>query len=225
MITCFLSHSSKDKDNYARLVADYIGKQHCVYDEYTFEAGMPSLAEILRGLKASQLFVLLLSNSALESEWVNFEITNAKILYDAEHIKQLYPIIIDSSITYKDIRIPQWIRDDYNLKLVLQPTIAARRIRQRLRELSWQYHPRLQQRERIFVGRNDKVRDFEERMDDSDLPSPVCVIASGMKGIGRRSFLKYAFTKSNIIMESYRPPAITLNRHESIEDFILNLNP
>lgn len=78
MIRSFLSHSSKDKRNYVEIVARLIGFHNCVYDEYTFEAGMKSLKEILKNISTSHLFVLFISNSALESTWVKREITEAK---------------------------------------------------------------------------------------------------------------------------------------------------
>ena len=41
MIKVFLSHSSKDKDKYVRIVANKLNKLNAniEYDEFTFEAG------------------------------------------------------------------------------------------------------------------------------------------------------------------------------------------
>jgi hypothetical protein len=223
MIKCFLSHSRKDKESYVRIVAEKLGAQNAVYDEFTFEEGMNPLEEIIKGLDSSQLFVLFLSNSSIESEWVKREISEAKKRLSVGMLQRIYPLIIDSEITYQDQRIPSWMRDEYNLKLVTRPTVAARRIRQRLREISWQFHPKLRQREKIFVGRNEQIREFEERIDDFDLPKPICITASGMEQIGRRSFLRHALVKANFMSDSYRPPVFSLARHESIEDLILKL--
>jgi len=224
MIRCFLSHSSKDKKSYVKIVADKLGKQTAVYDEYTFEEGMKSLDEILKNIDSTQLVVIFLSDNSLNSDWVKREIIEAEERVISGVIKQIYPFIIDKKINFKDDRIPQWMRDEYNLKLVSQPTVAARRIRQRLREISWEYHPRLRERRKIFVGRNDQMKEFEERMDDFDLSIPSCIIAAGMKNIGRRTFLRHALVKSNIVSESYNPSFISLGRHESLEDFLLKIH-
>ena len=54
MANIFLSHSSKDKERYVRIVAEKLEKEfdeHSIhYDEHTFEAGMKSLEEIEKGL-------------------------------------------------------------------------------------------------------------------------------------------------------------------------------
>ncbi len=40
MIKAFLSHSlSKDKEHYVRNVANWLGKENIIYDEFTFEEG------------------------------------------------------------------------------------------------------------------------------------------------------------------------------------------
>ncbi|HDZ8479797.1 TPA: toll/interleukin-1 receptor domain-containing protein [Escherichia coli] len=78
MIKAFLSHSSKDKEHYVRNVANWLGKENIIYDEFTFEEGEKTLDQIMEGLGESELFVLFISNSALESEWVKKEITESK---------------------------------------------------------------------------------------------------------------------------------------------------
>lgn len=221
MIRCFLSHSSKDKGSYVEIVAQKVGIANCVYDEYTFEEGMRPLDEILKGLDQSELFVIFISESALQSEWVKFEITNAKQMLDSNKIERIFPLVIDESIHYSDHRIPQWMKDEYNLKYVSRPVVAARRIRQRLREISWKKYPDLKMKSQVFVGRNSLINQFEERIDDFDLEKPSCIIASGVYSIGRRSLLEHCLVKTNLFGDSYRPPYIYLNSQESIEDLII----
>jgi hypothetical protein len=154
---------------------------------------------------------------------VQKEIISASHLYDKGYIKQIFPIIIDNSVTYQDPRIPLWMRTEYNLKCISRPTVATRRIIQQMRKISWDYHPKLKEREKIFVGRNDLIGFFEERMDSIDKQQPVCIIASGLRSIGRRSLLKRCLIKANIVDETYQPPIINLNSFESLEDFILKV--
>lgn len=223
MVKCFLSHSSSDKKSYIEIVALKLGYHKCVYDEFTFEEGMKSLDEILKWLKKSDLFVIFLSNDSLNSDWVNREIIEAKTELDKGEIKKIFPILIDKNITYLDDRIPDWMRQEYNLKFISRPVVAARRIEQRLKEISWENHPRLKDRKKIFVGRNDLISSFEERIDDFDKPTPTCIIASGIKDIGRRTLLRHCCIKSNLIDQSYELPVINLSSQESLEDFIYKI--
>lgn len=224
MIKAFLSHSSKDKDSYVRNVAEWLGKDNIIYDEFTFEEGGRALDEIIKGLDNTHVFVLFLSESALESEWVKTEIIEAKIRLDEEDICKVFPIIIEDGLTYEDKRIPQWLRENYNLKPIKRAQVAAKRIHNKLRELSWSKHPELKKRQNIFVGRNDKQEEFEERIHDFDKDKPTVIVASGMSGVGRRTFLHRALFKTNITECPFKPSAIILDRDVSIEDFILKLN-
>lgn len=220
---CFLSHSSKDKSNYVRIVADKLRPNMTVFDEATFEEGMKTSSEILKGLDATDIFVLFISNAALNSDWVKGEIIEAYNRLSRGDIDRIYPIIIDPTVTHDDPRIPTWMRAEYNLRLVSRPGSAARRIQQRLRELSWKRHPRLYEKERIFVGRNEIIKAFEERIDDIAKLTPLSIICSGLKKIGRRAFLKHALTKTNVIDAAYEPLRVYLSQDDGLEGFIVKL--
>lgn len=224
MIKAFLSHSSKDKDSYVRNVANWLGKDNIIYDEFTFEEGETPLDEILRGLDRSSLFVIFLSENALSSEWVKRELIEAKIRLDDNSINKIFPIIIDDNLTYEDSRIPDWLRNNYNLKPIKRAQVSAKRIQNKLRELSWSKHPQLKKRNSIFVGRNDHQECFEERIHDFDKRKPSVIIASGFPGVGRRTFLHRALNKTNITECPHKPSSILLDRNVSIEDFILKIN-
>jgi hypothetical protein len=224
MIRAFLSHSSKDKDQYVRGVANWLGKDNVIYDEWTFEEGEKPLDEILKGLDTTELFVLFLSNNALDSEWVKTEVIQAKNKLDSASLAKVFPIIIEDGLTYDDERIPEWLRDNYNLKPIKRAQVAAKRIHNKLRELSWSKHPELKKRQNLFVGRNDKQEEFEERIHDFDKKKPSVIIATGLVGVGRRTFLHKALYKTNITECSHKPSSIFLDRSVSIEDFILKLN-
>ena len=143
MIKAFLSHSSLDKNDYVKKVASKLGKENISYDEMTFEGGEKTLDEILKGINKTDIFVLFLSENSLNSEWVRREITLAKSKLDSEDIFKIYPIVIDESITHEDTRIPQWLKDGYNLRPTMRSEVSSRRIMSKLRELSWSKHPEL----------------------------------------------------------------------------------
>ena len=223
MIKAFLSHSSADKKRYVQIVAEKLGDAYCVYDDYTFEAGMKPIEEILRGLDGSQIFVVFISEPALQSDWVRYELLEAQNRLGEGLLKRIFPIIIDRDISHSDPRIPQWIQDQYNLKHVSRPTVAARRIRQRQREISWERHPKLAARENLFVGRNELLRRIEERLDDFAKVVPNCIIASGLPRVGRSTLLRNGLVKGNVVGRLYEFPSIVLRRGESVEDLLVRL--
>ncbi|MBX4940789.1 toll/interleukin-1 receptor domain-containing protein [Rhizobium binae] len=180
---CFLSHSSADKRGYVSILAEKFGDR-AIYDAYTFEAGMKTIDEIMKNLDRTDLFVLLISDSALNSEWVKTEIINSKRLLDSGKLKQILPLIIDRKITYRDKRIPDWIRENYNLRVVPRPNAAFRIINAAFSKLSIASNPKSLRARRLFVGRNDQLKDFEARMDDYEKPLPCAVVASGLREIG-----------------------------------------
>lgn len=219
----FLSHSSKNK-GFVKKVAEQIGFDNCVYDEYTFEDGMKTLDEIYKGLDLTDIFVFFISDISLDSEWVKKECNRAKNLLNKKSILRFYPIIIDSSINYDDDRIPKWMKESYNIRNIASPIIAANKIKSRMREIIWNDNPNVKKRNQFFFGRNEEIKTFEERRADFDLPDLKCIVAySGFDGMGRKAFISYALKKGNIMLESYEYNLICLERHESIEDFILKI--
>jgi len=68
----FLSHSSEDKE-FVQAIARELGRQFCVFDEYSFETGEQLKRSIEQGIDDSSIFVLFASRKALDSVWVEFE--------------------------------------------------------------------------------------------------------------------------------------------------------
>ena len=220
----FLSHSSKDK-GYVEKVANTIGADNCIYDAYTFEEGMKTLDEIYFGLEETDIFVFFISEHSLRSEWVAKERNRAKNLLEKNSIKRFYPIIIDERIRYDDDRIPKWIKKNYNIKFIGSPIIASNRVRSRMREVVWEANQKLKDRNLFFVGRNEETAKFEERRANFDKPGLKCLNASSaFNGIGRKAFMTHVLKKGNIMKESYSYNLISLEKHESIEDFILKVS-
>lgn len=223
----FISHSSKDKDPYcnsvARILREKLGKDSIVYDAVTFEAGEKSVDEINRTLAFSDLYVILLSANAVESDWVKYELKEAHKKLTDRTLNRIYPLIIDSSLKYSDTRIPDWLKD-YNLKYIARPAKAAKLIIERAKDVNWSRHPGYQSRNTIFVGRNDLINDFETRIDDFEKPPLNTFIVSGLPNIGRKSLARQCFIKGTIIPQYYEFPTISLSYQESIEDFIIKIS-
>lgn len=222
MPRAFISHSSKQKTFINQLESDL--KSLCCIDSKSFEIGMLMSEEIYTLIGKCDLFVICLSDEALNSDWVNNELLLAYEKLSAGEIERIYPIIIDNKINYNDCRIPEWLKNNYNIKSVIRTGKAYRLIKARLREISWKKHEKIKDKELLFVGRNDELNKIEERLDDIDTPSPRVLVASGVPKVGRNKLLKKALFKSNIVFrESIEFPVISLTARESIEDFILKI--
>lgn len=223
----FISHSSNDKERYcdavARILSEKLGKESIVYDALTFEAGEKSLDEINRTLAITDLYVILLSATAVESDWVKYELSEAHKKLADKKLNRIYPLIIDSTLKFTDKRIPEWLKE-YNLKYIARPAKAAKLIIERAKDVNWSRHPGFQSRATIFVGRNELINDFETRIDDYNLPPLNTFIVSGLPNIGRKSLARQCFIKGTIIPQYYEFPTISLSYQESIEDFIIKLS-
>lgn len=217
----FLSHSSKDKI-FVEKVANVLGKDYCVYDAYTFESGMKTLDEIYKNLEESNIFVIFLSDNALNSSWVREEYEKAEELEQKGKLQKIFPFIIDKKINYKDIRIPKRLKE-YNLKLVASPKLAASKIKACMLDVEWRQNPSLYMRNTLFLGRNKEIQEFEERRADIDHGLKGLIASSAFEGIGRKAYMRHVLVKDNLMSASLRPNIISLERHQSIEDFILKI--
>jgi len=227
MAKVFLSHCSSDKEWYVDIVykrlIKILGSNSVVIDSATFQEGRKTIEEIYYQLDNTDLFVIFISGRALESQWVQDELRRVGQLIVKDKIQQICPIIIDGKISYADIRIPEWMRNEYNIQLIRRQSKAVSIIHQRMIEISFYKHPRLQERAGIFVGRNEYLRQFEERMDDFDKEKPITILASGIEGMGRKTLIYRGLFKCNIVKESYPFSMISLKSDESIEDCILKI--
>lgn len=222
MNRAFLSHSSKQKD-LVRQVAHNLGKANCVFDEFEFESGMPIFDEIKKGIGQSDVFVLFLSDDALNSEWVKSEIIEIKNLIDDDLDKRFFPMLIDKSLNVsEDERIPGWIKR-YLLKPVTGHFLITKKIKQRLLELRLDTNPVFKAKATLFVGRQDLFDQFETKIYSVVEAKARSIIVSGLEGIGRRTFLREAFLREKRIKDFYSPIYISLDTKDSIEDFILKL--
>lgn len=88
VLRAFLSHSSTQKD-FVEAVARELGRQYCVFDQYSFHTGDDLHEAIKRGLNDSSLFVLFASKEALKSFWVDFELNEASRLAIQKFIERV----------------------------------------------------------------------------------------------------------------------------------------
>ena len=228
MARVFLSHSSKDKE-YVKKVAECIGYDHCIIDECEFELGMKNVDEIIMGLDRTDIFVYFISDNSLNSSWVKSELNYAteKVGNQIEKLKQIYPIIIDKSITYDDKRIADFLKigmRSYNLRHILKPEIASRKVRaqivKRLMETDYEY----EKEKNFFYGRDSEKIEFKKKIEDVTYDDVLkCIVISGIPGIGRKSLAQATLKDTGLMEPYYFPMLISLERTESIDDIIRKL--
>ncbi len=222
----FISHASSDKKKYVehvvRRLTDQHGEERVVYDAVTFRPGEKTLDEILNYLEKTDLFVILLSDSALDSDWVQEELANAYKGLEEHRLNRIFPLIVDPQITHQDKRIPDWLTQ-YNLKYIARPNKAAKLISERYKDITWNRYSCGHPFDDLFVGRNELIKDFEERLDNYERSPLVTVVGSGIKSIGRKSLIRECLKKGDIIGINYEFPVISLSYQESLEDFVLKV--
>lgn len=215
----FLSHSSHQK-GFVSIIANKLGKNNIVFDEYTFEAAEITLDEIYKGIDQTGIFVFFISKESLSSEWVKKEILKAEEYLKNGKLKKFLPVIIDPTINHKNEDIPNWIKDNYNLKYFSKPTKVYDLIKQALIIVNWELYPKRKELDQLFIGRTNQIKEFEQRIFDYNLDTPSNIFICGLSSIGRRKFLKHTLTNTNIIKSNYDFPSIILDNRNSIEDFI-----
>lgn len=228
----FLSHSSKNKD-YVRPIFEYFGGDRCVFDEMTFEIGMQTLKEIFKGIDDTDIFVFFISNDSLESDWVKEEIYHAQenLNNDNKKLSQIFPIIIDDSITYADKRIPDFLKSGfgaYNLRHIQNYKVACKKIEDQLTKLRMEKETDFGKKINFFYGRDIEKKKFKESFDERDENGKIkhikCLVVSGIDGIGRKAYARAALKDSEIMERYYFPMSTTLAQNDTIDDFIMKLS-
>ena len=136
------------------------------------------------------------------------------------------PLLRDSS-GYKYEKIPEWIKEEYNLRnIYIQPPFLARKIEEEVNKLIWEQCPDIRQDERVFVGRDTEIERLREKYLQRNLKDRKAVIVSGIPdGIGRRRLLTEFIRKIDTNKdETYDPFSVAMEEDDSIEDFIIQLN-
>lgn len=194
---------------------------------------MKTLQEIFKGIDETDIFIFFISNNALESEWVKTEILKAKqnLDNDIQKLSQIFPIIIDDTITYEDERIPDFLKNGfgaYNLRHILNYKVACKKIENQMIKLRMERELSVDKKLNFFYGRDLEKKCFKENLDERDengkLKHIKCMVVSGIDGIGRKAYARAALKDSEIIERYYFPMSIELFQNDTIEDIIMKLS-
>ncbi|MDE6136635.1 MAG: toll/interleukin-1 receptor domain-containing protein [Muribaculaceae bacterium] len=218
----FLSHSSKQK-KFIREVADCLGRDIAVVDEYVFESGRDIWQEIDRAIESCDIFVLFISKEALESEWVKKEYNFVRNLVDEKKISFIAYLVDDTSPQLPDI--PAWVRNII-LRLFVSPMLVARSIKKEISKIYLQRNHNDDPHGTYFIGRDTLIGRYREGIYCYDQGCLRAVIASGMPYIGRKRLLREVMNA--VVREdrerSYRPIQINLDENDSLPELVGILN-
>ena len=223
----FISHSSAQKDFVEEVVRE-LGRDFVNVDMHCFEAGGELTDEITAHINGSSIFVLMLSDMALDSKWVIQEarLVHSKML-DGDDVVFL-PFIVDNAITHNDARFDKnglkWVKK-YLVKPENSPSIVARIIRRKLRESIWENEPTIKEREKLFFGRDADMNELRLKLYASTSNQKRAIIISGLSHIGRKRLIKeFIWRHVNDLHEAYEPVRIVMTESDGLDRFVQQLN-
>ena len=184
MPRAFLSHSSFDKD-FVENVYDVLGAGRCVFDARTFRKNCDLPEQIRDGLEDCDVYVLFLSSSALQSNWVTAELDVAAELRSRWKVRSVLVFQLDET---KWDSLPAWTHR-YVASCLPSPKQVALRIADEIRSLTADSP--------ACYGRDEDVRHAVELLSEAE-STPAYIYLSGPIGIGRR-------TLASEIYKSYYP--------------------
>ncbi len=217
----FISHSSDDKE-FVKEMIEYLGRDSVNFDQYSFQPGESLNKEIRDKIEESKIFVLLISQSSLNSKWVQEEIQLAtKLMVSKELI--FLPYCIDSSVKPKDTRLEEWIWEKL-IKTFTFPKLLARDINRHRKNCIAQKFPDLASSNTLFMGRNIDMSNLEKSYYNEDLSKLKSIIISGFTFVGRRTLLKHFIY--NYICKGHSDDAIviTLQTTNQLDQLLMQLN-
>jgi hypothetical protein len=222
MIKVFLSHSTLQKP-LVESVANEIGWDFAILDKFVFESGRKVIDEINNALDVTSIFVLFASKESLNSDWCKTELANIRDLVD-EGKCFFCAFSVDENIDVTQDAKP-WVRQ-YLTNYYDNPKTLARVIQRKIIEILWEEHPEIKIKEHFFVGRDKELSQMMSMVYENRSLKNKCVIASGIRHIGRKRFLLQfmVYKMNNGLHPSYFPFEVSLKDTDSLDSFIKQLN-
>lgn len=217
----FISHSSIDKP-FAEEMIESIGRDSIIFDKYSFEPCENINDNIIQSINQSDVFVLLISNSSLNSTWVKEEVRLASELMIKQDLTFL-PYCIDPEIKAKDTRLDEWVWVRL-VKTYTHPKLAARAIQRRLNKIIAARFPDLHSVDTLFIGRNIDMSNLEKSHYKEDLTKLKVMFISGFPFVGRKTLHKKFITQYINKNPYYQPITVRLSSTDSIEQLVIQLN-
>ncbi|WP_460065624.1 tetratricopeptide repeat protein [Streptomyces sp. YKOK-I1] len=180
MIKAFFSYSTKD-EKFVSEVASQVGRPFVHIDKHSFSSGYDILSSIDVAIRESGLFVLFLTRSSLNSEWVRHEVDEARLHSALGRIKKTLVVLMDQTIRRDEI--PDWLNRAKSITSASSAPVA-RKISSLVDDLV------RENQHSFFVGRGKEITELQRAFvpfESMELPQVVCVC--GLLGIGRKTVL------------------------------------
>lgn len=225
MIKVFLSHSWKQKKFILQL-ADLIGRDFAIVDNFEFEPARPIWDEIQKSLGYTNIFVFLASKESLNSDWCQKELESARELEDQGKLI-FCAYLIDKSVKVDDFKdnIKTWVKK-WLIKTYTSAPLLARAITKRINEEIWVRYPEALPRLRTFAGRGEEMSEIQTLLLKENMSKIRALVVSGFQNVGRKTILRKVITEGiqKTFHPSYEPIKVSLTSTSSIDAFIQQLN-
>lgn len=226
MVNVFFSHSSIQKQKVEAVVSK-IGRDFSIVDKYAFESGEDLKDEIDSSIDKCKIFCLFVSKEIFSSDWVKYELARVRNLKDQNQIK-FCAFCVDSSVNIVDLKKDlslSWICG-YLIDYIENPYKIARLLCRKMRELVWEEYQQVGARERLFLGREDDLKCFDQKFYERIGTFHNTYILAGLPNVGRKRFIKQVIrTKlTNNLHPSYEPLLISLSENDYLFEFVSQLN-
>lgn len=114
--SCFISHSSKDREFVERLYADLQSNGvRCWYAPEDLKIGEPFLLGIDQGIRLHDKLLLILSEESVNSGWVQHEVLSAMSKEQGQEPWVLFPIRLDAAVMETTVPWATLIRDSRHI--------------------------------------------------------------------------------------------------------------
>ena len=181
-MTAFLSHSSRDKA-LVEEVASLLGLANIQLDSRTFDAGLLNVQVVRDALENSSIFVMFLTNDALDSSFVSFEALLAREFMARGILDRFLIVCLDQTAFdqaerhWKDYSFVRHLNSAQSIARFIQHSLIA-------------YHATLDTTTQPHVERSHELRELNRLLIQPGKQPPLGLFVSGNAGIGRRTFVR-----------------------------------
>lgn len=220
----FISHSSKQKP-YVEELLKVIGYDYAIVDKYTFESAKELWSEIRNAIDECDIFVYLISEESLSSDWVKCELNYVREkMIDEEQIV-FCPFIIDPHISIDHPEIKKWIKNAYLTDHFIHPRSLARLLKRKILRSIWEQMPSIKAQNHLFLGRDQEMHSLAEEYFNTGDRCKLSIIISGLPHIGRKKLLR-EFVATKVLPGSDPTDLIEIRMtdKDSLPEFAIQLN-
>lgn len=219
----FISHRGSQKDSFVNPMLEYLNRNFAVVDLFDFNNGDPTDEAIKEHMKDCSIFVAIITDDYPDdSRATKLEIKLAKKAFEQGEMR-IIPIIASERITYKNLppRL-RWMGKALTMRQILSPRIAAAKINSALASQSRLLSEHDANLCEMYIGRDRETGEIRRQV----IHDRNChvLLASGHKGVGRKSFLRHCVQDLRVDKRLGDSIPVKLGEQADIRDLALELN-